>query len=95
MDRDPGPFSGPINQIKKSGLFIRVSVSLLSDVFRVRPRVIDKKDKKDRKIRGKPFPRASPPGRPQKNGASEFFLKILSPDFYIFFIFFIYEPISH
>jgi hypothetical protein len=71
---------------------IRVSFFLVSDGFCVRQRVIDKKDKKDGKIGPKPFsPGARGPGPP----FSDIFEKILPPDFYIFFIFFIYEPISH
>jgi hypothetical protein len=59
---------------------------LLSDGFRVRRCVIDKKDKKDRKIGDKAFPAGGGPPMP-KNEAPYFFQKYFLPIFISFLSF--------
>jgi hypothetical protein len=61
---------------------------LLSDGFRVRRCVIDKKDKKDRKIGDKPFPSLRGP-RCQKRGSLFFFKNTFSRFLYLFYLFYL------
>jgi hypothetical protein len=83
-----GPFRVPDKSDKKNRAFGSVSrFHLLSDGFRVRRCVIDKKDKKDRKIGDKPFPRRRAPDA--KNELPIFFKNTFSRFLYLFYLFYL------